>query len=106
MPEKKDLSGQNACGVDLRLPEDLLPTGHLNYENRLLDSSDDLTKFMTFDGSTPSAAGKKIITMSNDGTRLNDDDFVKAKSLHDERSEASTTHDDERSAKRQRRVSA
>jgi hypothetical protein len=32
-------------GKSSKLPADLMPTGHMNYENRTLDSHDDLPKF-------------------------------------------------------------
>jgi hypothetical protein len=43
------------------LPEELKPTVHINYENRLLDMLDSLPKFVAFPGA------EKV---NNDGTPL------------------------------------
>ena len=37
-----------ADGKNCKLPDDYLPTAHLNYENRLMDWHDPLPKFKTF----------------------------------------------------------
>jgi hypothetical protein len=42
-----------------KLPAHLLPVGHVNYENRLMDSADDLPKWEVWPG------GKEL---NNDGT--------------------------------------
>ena len=36
------------CGSSCKLPTQLLPTAHLNYENRVMDATDDLPKWTTF----------------------------------------------------------
>mmetsp|Transcript_8165 Transcript_8165/g.26956 ORF Transcript_8165/g.26956 Transcript_8165/m.26956 type:complete len:157 (-) Transcript_8165:147-617(-) len=41
------------CGVSCKLPTELLPTVHINYENRLTDWADDLPKLTGFPGSPP-----------------------------------------------------
>jgi len=35
-------------GLNNKLPEDLMPTAHINYENRQMDNYDDLPKFDVF----------------------------------------------------------
>ena len=46
------------CGVSCKLPEEMLPVKHFNYENRLVDWHDPLPKFVRFGGQQ----------MNNDGT--------------------------------------
>lgn len=41
----------NPCGVSCKLPKELLPTAHVNYENRLMDVEDDLPKYTAFSSS-------------------------------------------------------
>lgn len=48
-------------GVACALPDNLKPTFHLNYENRLLDSADDLPKFKEF-------PGENAVMLNNDGS--------------------------------------
>lgn len=47
------------CGVSCKLPAELLPTAHINYENRLFDVNDDLIKFSSMPGG---------VQVKNDGT--------------------------------------
>lgn len=39
------------CGVSCKLPKQLWPTQHFNYENRLMNATDDLPKYTTFQSS-------------------------------------------------------
>lgn len=49
----------NPCGVSCKLPAELVPNIHINYENRHYDWNDDLPKFVGFPGSAK---------LKNDGT--------------------------------------
>ena len=49
------------CGVSCKLPADLLPSAHINYENRLYDYADDLPKFSSMPGGA---------MVTNDGTPI------------------------------------
>ena len=48
------------CGKSCRLPEELMPKAHLNYENRLMDANDDLPKYTAFQSSP---------RLNNDGSK-------------------------------------
>ena len=48
------------CGKSSKLPNELMPTAHTNYENRVMDVHDDLPKFTAFSSSP---------RLNNDGTR-------------------------------------
>ena len=47
-PSSSAVLRSSMCGVSCLLPAELLPTQHVNYENRLRDYHDDLPKWRTF----------------------------------------------------------
>jgi hypothetical protein len=59
-PSSSAVLRSSMCGVSCLLPAELLPTQHVNYENRLRDYHDDLPKWRTF-------AHRKV-RLTNSGT--------------------------------------
>ena len=60
----------NVCGISSRLPDHLLPTAHINYENRVRDHFDDLPKFQTFT--------RRKVRLTNTGELLGHDEAAGA----------------------------
>ena len=52
------------CGKSCKLPDELMPTNHINYENRVMDVQDDLPKYTAF--GPPFVEGERL---NNDGSK-------------------------------------
>jgi len=52
------------CGKSCKLPDELMPTNHINYENRVMDVHDALPKYTAF--GPPFVEGERL---NNDGSK-------------------------------------
>lgn len=73
-----------SCGVSCKLPRELLPTCHVNYENRLFDWLDGLPKYKLFeeDGVLLDDEGSPL-TRSNEPLRDDSDSELAGSGISD-----------------------